>query len=86
MTNDGVALEARVQRLFLAQGIFAERSLYPAADAGHSLLATDIDVLVSEYASGYHLTRRHAECKSGKRVRILDRVLWLNGCAHFAWC
>ena len=79
MTNSGVALEARVQRLFLAQGIFAERSLFPAADVGHRLMATDIDVLVSEYSSGFHLTRRHAECKSGRRVGILDRVLWLNG-------
>ena len=79
MANSGVALEARVQRLFSAQGIFAERSLSPAADVGHRLLATDIDVLVSEYSSGFHLTRRHAECKSGRQVRILDRVLWLNG-------
>ena len=79
MTNSGVSLEARVQRMFLAQGIFAERSLYPSADANHKLLATDIDVLASEYSSGFHLTRRHAECKSGKRVSTLDRVLWLNG-------
>lgn len=78
MTDAGVVLEARVQRLFLAQGLFAERSLFPAADVGHRLLATDIDVLVSEYSSGFHLTRRHAECKTGK-VRILDRILWLNG-------
>jgi hypothetical protein len=42
------------------------------------MLATDIDVLVSEYASGFHLTRRHAECKAGK-LAILDRILWLNG-------
>ena len=75
----GDALEARVQRLFLAQGVFAERTLFPAADAGHRLLATDIDVLVSEYSSGFHLTRRHAECKTGKNVRVLDRVLWLSG-------
>ncbi len=79
MTNAGVVLEARVQRLFLAQGIFAERGLLPSADIDHRLLATDIDVLVSEYSSGFHLTRRHAECKSGRRVAILDRVLWLNG-------
>ena len=79
MPDTGVALEARVQRLFLAQGIFAERSLYPSADVAHRLLATDIDVLVSEYSSGFHLTRRHAECKSGRRVSTLDRVLWLNG-------
>jgi len=79
VADAGVVLEARVQRLFLAQGIFAERSLFPAADVAHRLIATDIDVLVSEYSSGFHLTRRHAECKSGKRVPILDRVLWLNG-------
>lgn len=79
MTNAGMDLEARVQRLFLAQGIFAERSLLPAIDGKHKLLATDIDVLVSEYSSGFHLTRRHAECKSGRRIRILDRVLWLSG-------
>ena len=79
MANNPVALEARVQRLFLAQGIFAERGLIPAVDVGHRLSATDIDVLASEYSSGFHLTRRHAECKSGKNVRTLDRVLWLNG-------
>lgn len=79
VSNAGVALEARAQRLFMAQGLFAERSLFPAADVGHRLLATDIDVLVSEYSSGFHLTRRHAECKSGRNVSILDRVLWLSG-------
>jgi hypothetical protein len=42
------------------------------------MLATDIDVLVSEYVSGFHLTRRHVECKSGK-FALLDRILWLNG-------
>lgn len=79
MANAGSFLEARVQRLFLAQGLFAERTLFPSADARHRLLATDIDVLASEYSSGFHLTRRHAECKSGRRVRVLDRILWLNG-------
>jgi hypothetical protein len=42
------------------------------------MLATDIDVLTSEYVSGFHLTRRHAECKGG-RIPLLDRILWLNG-------
>lgn len=79
MSDAGILLESRVQRLFLAQGVFAERGLFPAADVGHRLIATDIDVLASEYTSGFHLTRRHAECKSGKRVQILDRVLWLSG-------
>ena len=79
MSDSSIVLEARVQRLFLAQGVLAERGLFPAADVGHKMLATDIDVLVSEYASGFHLTRRHVECKSGKQVKILDRILWLSG-------
>lgn len=74
----GITLEARVQRLFLAQGIFAERRLWPSVTTDRRMLATDIDVLVSEYASGFHLTRRHAECKGGK-LALLDRILWLNG-------
>ena len=79
MSEAGAHLEARFQRLYLAQGVFAERSLLPAADTGRRLMATDIDVLISEYSSGFHLTRRHAECKSGRRVRTLDRILWLAG-------
>src|SRR6266511_539266 len=49
---NGVLLEARAQRLFLAQGSFAERGLIPAATEDRRMLATDIDVLVSEYVSG----------------------------------
>lgn len=79
MQPEGNALEARVQRMFLAQGVFAERFLVPAVEETHRMVATDIDVLASEYTSGFHLTRRHAECKSGKRVANLDRVLWLRG-------
>ena len=78
MPTTGVGLEARIQRLFLAQGIFAERRLWPSASPDHRMLATDIDVLVSDYASGFHVTRRHAECKGGK-VPLLDRILWLSG-------
>jgi hypothetical protein len=74
----GLTFEARAHRLFLAQGSFAERGLLPAATADRRMLATDIDVLVSEYGSGFHLTRRHVECKSGK-FALLDRILWLNG-------
>jgi len=74
----GTTFEARAHRLFLAQGSFAERGLLPAATADRRMLATDIDVLVSEYGSGFHLTRRHVECKSG-RFALLDRILWLNG-------
>jgi hypothetical protein len=77
-TSSGTKFEARAQRLFLAQGSFAERELLPAATPDRRMLATDIDVLVSEYGSGFHLTRRHVECKSGK-FSLLDRVLWLNG-------
>lgn len=76
--TQGVGLEARVERVFLAQGVLAERRLQPAASSDHRMLATDIDVLVSEYGSGFHLTRRHAECKGGT-VPVLDRILWLNG-------
>ncbi len=74
----GAVLEARAHRIFLAQGSFAERGLLPAATADRRMLATDIDVLVSEYGSGFHLTRRHVECKSGK-FKLVDRILWLNG-------
>lgn len=77
-SSAGPLLEARAQRLFLAQGSFAERGLLPTATADRRMLATDIDVLVSEYISGFHLTRRHVECKSGK-FALLDRILWLNG-------
>ena len=76
--STGVTFEARAHRLFLAQGSFAERGLLPAATSDRRMLATDIDVLVSEYGSGFHLTRRHVECKSGK-FSLLDRVLWLHG-------
>ncbi len=75
---EGVGLEARLLRVFLAQGSFAEKRLFPAADANRRMLATDIDVLVSEYGSGFHLTRRHVECKGGK-APVLDRILWLAG-------
>ncbi len=74
----GPELEARALRLYLAQGTFAERGLLPTATADRRMLATDIDVLVSEYTSGFHLTRRHLECKTGK-IALLDRILWLSG-------
>lgn len=48
-SSAGPLLEARAQRLFLAQGSFAERGLLPTATADRRMLATDIDVLVSEY-------------------------------------
>jgi hypothetical protein len=78
VARTGVGLEARIQRLFMAQGVFAERHLFPSASADHRMLATDVDVLISEYASGFHVTRRHVECKGG-RIKLLDRILWLSG-------
>ena len=74
----GLGLESRVQRLFLAQGIYAERGLNLSADQEHKMMATDIDILTTEYASGFHLTRKQIECKGGK-TRLLDRILWLRG-------
>lgn len=74
----GTKLEARIQRLSLAQGIFAERTLFPSASEDHRLLATDIDVLCSEYHPDLRLTRSNYECKSGK-VSVLDRIFWLGG-------
>lgn len=74
----GIILETRSHRVFLAQGLFAERGLLPMATPDRRMLATDIDVLVSEYGSGFHLTRRHVECKSGS-FALVDRILWLNG-------
>lgn len=76
--DKGALLECRVQRLSFAQGIFAERGLVPAASRDHRLLATDIDVLTSDYSPSFHATRGHFECKSGK-IKPLDRVLWLSG-------
>lgn len=78
ISTTGPALEARLQRLFLAQGILAERGLKVVADKSRERTATDIDVLISEYGSGFHLTRRHVECKGGK-VHPLDRILWMRG-------
>lgn len=75
----GPGLEARVQRLFLAQGILAERNLKIIVDRSREKTATDIDVLISEYGSGFHLTRRHAECKGGVKTHPLDRILWMRG-------
>ena len=76
--NSGVGLEARVQRLFLAQRVFAERHLFPAASPDHRMLAIDIDVLVSEYASGFNVTKRHAHAtillQQGVHLRLFKSV------------
>lgn len=74
----GLILEHRVQRLFLARGIFAERTLYPAVGDDYERIATDIDVLATEYGTGFYAKRLNVECKSGK-VSKLDRIIWLAG-------
>lgn len=76
----GESLEARAQRVFLAQGIFAERYLrVTTGDRRTRKTATDVDVLLSEYSSTFHLTRSHIECKGGKSFHILDRTFWMHG-------
>jgi hypothetical protein len=79
MIEKGIKLEYRVLRLFLARGQFAERNLFPAVGEGYDKTATDVDVLCTQYGPGFHATRLHVECKSGKNVSKLDRVLWLAG-------
>jgi len=76
--TSGTGLEARLQRLFLAQGTYAERRLRPTAAGNRRLVATDIDVLVTEYGPGFHPLRLHVECKGG-RTAVLDRVFWSAG-------
>jgi len=76
---DGLILEYRFYRLFLARGLFAERSLHPAVGDGYEKSATDIDVLAIDYGTGFHSTRLNVECKSGKNLSKLDRIIWLAG-------
>ena len=75
----GVALEARIQRLFICQGAFAERALLlrPAREAAN--LVTDVDVVAHDYSINFHHTRIYAECKGGRNVSTLDRVIWVRG-------
>jgi len=77
--NSGAPLEARVQRLFMCQGAFAERQLFVRAAGENSNLVTDIDVLAHDYNINLHHRRIYAECKGGKNVRILDRLVWICG-------
>jgi hypothetical protein len=65
---------SRSQKVLLCiLGSFAERGLLPMPTPDRRMLATDIDVLVSEYGSGFHLTRGHVECKSGN-FPLVDRI------------
>src|SRR5688572_23862871 len=75
----GAALEARVQRLFMCQGAFAERGLFIRAARGESRLVTDIDVISHDYNINFHHRRIYAECKGGQNIATLDRVVWIRG-------
>ena len=76
---EGTRLECRMLRLFFAQGIFAERSLQFAIGGDYEKKATDLDVLATEYGTGFRATRVNVESKSGKNVSKIDRILWLAG-------
>src|SRR3954469_3514174 len=75
----GTNLEARVQRLFMCQGAFAERGLFVRASRGESKLVTDIDVVAHDYSINFHHRRIYAECKGGKHKSSLDRSVWIRG-------
>jgi hypothetical protein len=75
----GTPLEARMQRLFMCQGAFAERGLLVRATKGDSRLVTDIDVVAHDYSINFHHRRIYAECKGGKSRTPLDRSVWIRG-------
>ena len=57
----------------------AERGLLvrPARDAAN--LVTDIDVVAHDYSINFRHLCIYAECKGGKKVSTLDRVVWVRG-------
>jgi hypothetical protein len=75
----GTPLEARVQRIFMCQGAFAERGLLVRATKGDAKLVTDIDVIAHDYSINFHHRRIYAECKGGKNRTPLDRTVWVRG-------
>lgn len=75
----GRELEARIQRLFMCQGAFAERGLFVRTRRASSRLVTDIDVIAHDYNINFHHRKIYAECKGGKNVSTLDRVVWVRG-------
>jgi hypothetical protein len=77
--DKGTPLEARVQRIFMCQGAFAERGLLVRATKGDAKLVTDIDVVVHDYSINFHHRRIYAECKGGKNRSPLDRTVWVKG-------
>jgi hypothetical protein len=77
--ESGVALEARIQRLFMCQGAFADRGLLLRPARAAANLVTDVDVIAHDYSLNLHHTKIYAECKGGKSVSTLDRVVWVRG-------
>lgn len=75
----GPHLEARVQRLFMCQGAFAERGLFLRAARGSAKQVTDVDVVAHDYNLNFHHRRIYAECKGGRNKSPLDRVVWVRG-------
>lgn len=75
----GLPLEARVQRLFFALGMHAERGLPIRVGQKIVSTATDIDVLAVSYGPNFHRSVFHAECKGGSTARAFDRIFWLAG-------
>jgi hypothetical protein len=74
----GIALEARIQRLFMCQGAFAERGLLLRPARAATNLVSDVDVVAHDYSINFYHTRIYAECKGGG-VSTLDRVVWVRG-------
>jgi hypothetical protein len=75
----GAPLEARVQRLFMCQGAFAERDLFVRAARGSAKMVTDVDVVAHDYNLNFYHRRLYAECKGGRNKSVLDRVVWVRG-------
>ena len=75
----GVVLEARIQRLLMCQGALAERALFLRTSQSAPKLVTDVDILAHDYNLNFQEHRIYAECKGGKNVSTLDRIVWIRG-------
>jgi len=78
-TQSGAELEARIQRLFMCQGVFAERNLFVRTAGENSNLVTDVDVLAHDYSINFQHRRIYADCRGGTNVRPNERVVWISG-------
>lgn len=77
--DQGKPFEARIQRLFMCQGAYAERDLLVRTVRGSSRLATDVDVVAHDYNINFHHRRIYAECKGAQKPSTLNRVIWVRG-------